>query len=186
MLLHINCCVRKDSRTLRLAKELISSIADPNVVQLDLEKEGLKPLDGATLAKRDRLIGENDFSDPMFRYAKQFMDADTIVVSAPFWDYSFPSMLKVYIEHVFCVGLISVYDQQGVPHGQCKANVLYYVSTSGGPFMPQFGFDWISAVAKNSFGIKETKLVHAEMLDIVGHDADAIMEKAIKEVKKCR
>ena len=181
MILYVNCCARENSRTDILAREVIKRIGD-EVVELNLYKENLKSLDGKAVAKRDSLAAAGNFSDPMFDYAKQFMSADTIVIGAPFWDYSFPSLLKTYIENVFCVGLISVYDETGVPHGKCKARKLYYVSTAGGPFIPEYSYEWIKAVVTRSFGIPETQLIYAENLDIVGHNPDEIMEKAIASI----
>ena len=181
MILYVNCCARENSRTDILAREVIRRIGD-EVVELNLYKENLKSLDGKAVAKRDSLAAAGNFSDPMFDYAKQFMSADTIVIGAPFWDYSFPSLLKTYIENVFCVGLISVYDENGVPHGKCKARKLYYVSTAGGPFIPDYSYEWIRAVVTRSFGIPETKLIYAENLDIVGYNPDEIMEKAIASI----
>ena len=187
MTLYINCCLREQSRTDRLSREVIRLIGD-DVQELDLYSEvrsgKLKSLDKETLAKRDRLSAQGDFSDSMFDYARQFMAADHIVVGAPFWDYSFPSVLKTYIENVFCVGLISIYDRNGVPHGQCRSDRLYYVSTSGGPFLPQFGYEWLRAVVTRSFGIQDTELVYAENLDIVGNDADEIMDRTIAALRK--
>ena len=181
MILYVNCCAREQSRTDILAREVIKRIGD-EVVELNLYKENLKSLDAKAVAKRDSLAAAGNFSDPMFDYAKQFMSADTIVIGAQFWDYSFPSLLKTYIENVFCVGLISVYDQFGVPHGKCRADKLYYVSTAGGQFLPEYGYEWIRAVVTRSFGIRETGLIYAEMLDIEGNDADAIMRKAIDSI----
>lgn len=181
MILYVNCCARENSRTDILAREVIKKIGD-DVVELNLYKENLKSLDGKAVAKRDSLAAAGDFSDPMFDYAKQFMSADTIVIGAPFWDYSFPSLLKTYIENVFCVGLISVYDENGVPHGTCRAKKLYYISTAGGPFIPEYSYEWIKAVVTRSFGIPETQLIYAENLDLVGYNPDEIMEKAIASI----
>ena len=181
MILYVNCCARENSRTDILAREVIKRTGD-EVVELNLYKENLKSLDGKAVAKRDSLAAAGNFSDPMFDYAKQFMSADTIVIGAPFWDYSFPSLLKTYIENVFCVGLISVYDENGVPHGTCKAKKLYYVSTAGGPFIPEYSYEWIKAVVTRSFGIPETQLIYAENLDLVGYNPDEIMEKAIASI----
>ena len=181
MILYVNCCAREQSRTDILAREVIKRIGD-EVVELNLYKENLKSLDAKAVAKRDSLAAAGNFSDPMFDYAKQFMSADTIVIGAPFWDYSFPSLLKTYIENVFCVGLISVYDDNGVPHGTCKAKKLYYVSTAGGPFIPEYSYEWIKAVVTRSFGIPETQLIYAENLDLVGYNPDEIMEKAIASI----
>lgn len=182
MILYVNCCARENSRTDILAREVIRRIGDGEVEEINLYEKNLKPMDRQSVAKRDMLSLKGDFSDPMFDYARQFMSADTIVIAAPFWDYSFPSVLKTYIENVFCVGLISVYDETGVPHGKCKARKLYYVSTAGGPFIRDYSYEWIRAVVIRSFGIPETKLIYAENLDLVGNNPDEIMEKAIASI----
>ncbi|MBO7402994.1 MAG: NAD(P)H-dependent oxidoreductase [Lachnospiraceae bacterium] len=182
MILYVNCCARENSRTDILAREVVRRIGDSEVEEINLYEKNLKPMDRQSVARRDRLSAEGDFSDPMFDFARQFMKADTVVIGAPFWDYSFPSVLKIYIENIFCVGLISVYDEKGNPHGMCRAKKLYYVSTAGGQFLPEYGYEWIKAVVTRSFGIPETKLIYAENLDIVGNNPDAIMEKAIASI----
>ena len=183
MILYVNCCARENSRTDALAREVIRRIGDKEVEEINLYEKNLKPMDRQSVAKRDKLAAEADFSDPMFDFAKQFMKADAVVIGAPFWDYSFPSVLKIYIENIFCVGLISVYDEEGNPHGTCRAKKLYYVSTAGGQFLPEYGYEWIDAVVTRSFGIPETKLIYAENLDMVGNDADEILGKTISSLE---
>ena len=101
------------------------------------------------------------------------------MISAPFWDLSFPSELKIYLENIYVTGLVSKYSEDGIPVGLCKAKQLYFVTTAGGALVTQFGFDYIRALAENYFGIPEVKLLKAEMLDIVGNDAEAILKDAI-------
>ena len=51
-------------------------------------------------------------------------------MAAPFWDLSFPAMLRIYIEHISANGLTYHYDADGC-HGDCRAARLVYL-TSGG------------------------------------------------------
>ncbi len=102
-LLFINACVRGDrSRTLRLCKKYISTFlayhTDYEWTELDLNEMTLIPQNRSELDKRDAFIEAGDFSDPMFDLARQFMDADHIVIGAPYWDLEFPSLLKIYFE----------------------------------------------------------------------------------------
>ena len=94
MTLYINCCVREESRTDRLAQAVLQKLGG-DFTELKLYEENLKPLDRETLNKRTALIKQGDYSDPMFDHAKQFASADTIVIAAPYWDLSFPSTLKI-------------------------------------------------------------------------------------------
>lgn len=178
MILYINCCIRDNSRTDRLARAALRTLGG-KYHELYLPDENLQPLSRETLDKRSRLIENKDYSDPMFVYAKQFASADTIVISAPYWDLSFPSLLKLYIENIYVNGIVSEYDENGMPRGLCRAKKLIYVATAGGPYVPDFSYDYISALAKDFFGIGETQLIKAEMLDIEGMDAEAILAEAI-------
>lgn len=42
---------------------------------------------------------------------------------------------------------------------------------------------YIESIAKNFFGIPETQLIKAEMLDVEGYNAEEILKKAIMQVK---
>ena len=180
MNLYINCCVRDESRTDRLARAVIRKIGG-EFSELDLYEENLRPLDKETLARRTELAAAGDFSDSMFGYAKQFAAAENIVIAAPYWDSSFPSPLKVYFENIYVIGLVSDYDASGMPKGLCSAGKLYYVTTAGGPYEALYSYGYVENLAKNFFGIKETELVKAEMLDVVGFDAEEILSREIKK-----
>ena len=183
MTLYINCCVREESRTDRLARAVLHKLGG-DCTELNLYKENLKPLDRDTLNKRTALIEQGNYSDPMFDYAKQFANADTIVIAAPYWDLSFPATLKTYIENIYVTGIVSAYDESGMPVGLCKAKELYYVTTAGGPYDPTYSYGYIESLAKSFFGIPETHLVKAEMLDVEGYDAEKIMNREINRILK--
>ena len=180
MTLYINCCVREESRTERLAKAVLQMLGG-DFTELKLYEETLKPLDMESLNKRTVLIEQGDYSDPMFDYAKQFASAGTIVIAAPYWDLSFPATLKTYIENIYVTGIVSEYDENGMPRDLCKAQELYYVTTAGGPYDPTYSYGYIESLAKNFFGIPTTHLVKAEMLDIVGNDAEEILRRKIEK-----
>ena len=181
MTLYINCCVREESRTERLAQAVLQKLGG-DFTELNLYNENLKPLDGEMLNKRTALIEQGDYSDPMFDYAKQFASADTIVIAAPYWDLSFPASLKTNIENIYVTGIVSAYNESGLPVGLCKATELYYVTTAGGPYDPTYSYGYIESLAKNFFGIPETHLVKAEMLDIIGNNAEEILNQEVSRI----
>ncbi len=184
MILYINSCVRHNSRTNKIAKALIDLIGkNDEIKEVKLSEENLLPLNEERLEYRTRLIEENNFDNRIFDYAKEFAKADTIVISAPFWDLSFPAILKTYFENIYVTGLVSVYDEKGQPKGLCKADKLYYVVTSGGPYVPDYSFDYVKSLAEDYLGIKETKLIKAEMLDVIGYDSKGIVEDTILNLK---
>lgn len=178
-ILFINACVRDGSRTYKLAQHVLKKMKG-NVTELILEKENIEALDNSRLSKRDNLIENQVYSDPMFKYAKQFADYDMIVIAAPYWDLSFPALLKLYIETICVVGITFKYVD-GIPQGLCKAQKLIYVSTAGGQIgNMNYGFDYIKALSQNLFGIHEVSFVKAEGLDIFGNDAHEILTSAMK------
>ena len=178
MRLLIHACVREDSRTARLADALLEKLGGADAV-CDLTRERPEALTRETLEKRTALIEAGDFGDPMFRFARQFAAADEIVLAAPYWDLGFPAVLKAYLEQIYVTGLTSRYDERGVPVGLCRAKKLWYVTTAGGPFLPDFSYDYVRTLATVCFGIPETELVYAEGLDVWGSDPEAILRTAI-------
>ena len=163
--LYINACARGASRTDKLARTVLSDIGREYVERKLYDME-LSPLTEERLLKRTELIEKRLFSDDMFELAREFADADIIVIAAPFWDLSFPAILKLYIENIYITGIVSEYTENGMPHGLCKAEKLYYVTTAGGPYNQDFSYGYIKSLAMDFFGIKDTELVMQEMLDV--------------------
>ena len=180
MVLYINACVRAGSRTKIIADGLITKLSGP-VTELRLENIDFPKVDEAFLLKRDRLIAEHKFNDPMFDLAGQFAEADTIVIAAPFWDLSFPAAVKQYIELINVVGITFEYTNEGIPRGLCAAKRLYYVTTAGGDFFPEdYGYGYVKALAQNFYGIQDVRLIKATGLDILGADVDRIIKDTMR------
>ena len=180
----INACARAESRTLPLAKKAAAKIsADYSIVNL-FEKK-LKPVDKETLAKRDSFIDANDFSDDMFLLAKQFKEAEDIVIAAPYWDLSFPSVLKCYLEAICVNGLTFKYGENGIPVSLCNAKRLIYVTTAGGYIgEANFGYDYIKALFAGLFGVSNSVCIKAEGLDIYGNDTEEILNNVVIDLQK--
>lgn len=183
-ILFVNSCVRPQSRTRKLAHFVLSRL-DGKVTEVDLSTDPVPFLDRDGLALRDRLLTDRDFSAPMLRHAVQFSQADTIVIAAPYWDLMFPALLKAYLEAVTVSGLTFRYTEDGRPATLCRAKRLIYVTTAGGPIGQfDFGFQYVSALAHGFFEIPEVSCIHAEGLDIVGADVNAILAQAEQEAIK--
>ena len=179
--LFINACVRENSRTLELAKHVLGKIGG-GFDEVNLYQADISPLDAEGLMKREVAASVKDFSDSRFDLARQFATAKTIVIAAPYWDLMFPSVLKVYFEVITVNGLTFVYSEKGIPTGLCNADRLIYVTTSGGPIIKNFGFDYVSALARTFYGINDVKCISAEGLDIRGVDVDSILQSTKKTI----
>ncbi|MGX8701009.1 NAD(P)H-dependent oxidoreductase [Caproiciproducens sp.] len=185
-LLFVNACVnRETSRTNRLSKELIKLLQEKEeyaVTELVLEEENIQPLNSKTLGKRLALSQNGDFSDGMFRYSRQIAAADCIVIAAPYWEFTFPAMLKNYMESSSMPGITYQYDESGSSVGLCGADNLYYVTTCGGYVgNANLGYETVKALA-GLFGIKNSYCIMAEGLDAKPTEVESIMEAAIHEL----
>ena len=182
MILFINACVRRESRTRRLAEAVIGRWGEA-VTEVRLQDIPFPVADEAFLKARDRLIDRQEFGDPMFDLARQFAAADRIVIASPFWDLSFPAALKQYFEQINVVGITFRYTPEGVPQGLCRAESLCYVTTAGGPiFDDAFGFGYVRALAQGYYGIQDVRYLKAEGLDVVGADVEGIIRGAMETI----
>lgn len=182
MVLFVNACVREASRTLDLAKAVLSKEAG-EIQEICLYPDGPEGLTCETLLERDALLRKKEYMHPAFRWARQFAEADVIVIAAPYWDLMFPAKLRAYLEQITVSGITFQYNADGIPQGLCKAQRLVYVTTAGGPIVHNFGFSYVEALASCFFGITDVRLVKAEGLDIWGADVNGIMEAAKSEIQ---
>ena len=181
-ILYINACVRKDSRTNELAQYALSKLKG-EVKEINLNSEKIAPLYQDRLSLRDDLIKNKNFDHPIFKYAKQFASSDIILISAPYWDLSFPAVLKTYIENINVNNITFSYSDKGYPVSLCKAKKLIYITTAGGPIISdEFGFSYIKSLAVNFYGIKDIAYIKAEGLDIYGANIQEILENTKKDI----
>lgn len=179
--LFVNACMRGEkSRTLELCRDYLNKLQEAypqaEVEEVDLTTLDIQVQDGAFIERRDALLRTGDFSDEMFDLAKQLIAADHVVIGAPYWDLSFPAKLKMYLERCSVDKLTFIYDDQGVPHGQCRAKALTYITTAGGYIGDMnFGFDYVKGLCSMLFGIKEFHFAAADGIDIIGVDVAARM-----------
>lgn len=183
-MLLINACARPQSRTLALAKEALQKVAG-TYETVNIYEENVKPLGYEDLLMREEAIKNADFSGEMFRFAAQFGKADELMIATPYWDLSFPSALKCYLEAICVNGLTFRYTEAGIPEGLCRAKRLIYVTTAGG-YIPEhnFGYDYVKQLCTDFFGIGNTVYIKAEGLDIWGADIDGIMNAAKADIEK--
>lgn len=181
--LFINACVRRDSRTKRLAEAYLERYESSQIKEVKLDLEDIRPLDERALNHRDSLKELGDFSDPFFRYARDFKAADIVVIAAPYWDLSFPSSLKVYVENICCSGLTFQYVD-GEYISLCRVRRVVYLATAGSGIIGNLGFEYIKTLFSAFFGVKDYSFVSAEGLDAEAADIEALMEDALSRVKK--
>lgn len=178
----IDACARLNSRTRKLCQSYLNTLkGEIKIVKLyDLN---IKPLTEKDLIYRDNLINKNDYSDAIFDLAKEFASYDEIIIASPYWDLSFPSILKVYFENISISGLTFKYDKDTVK-GLAKAKKIIYISTSGGKiYGANLGFEYVKAIG-NFFGIKEAINFTVEKLDIDPSKEKEILDLSMKKISE--
>ncbi len=188
-LLFVDCCISQRgeaSRTKTLCNAYLEAYAKAHpqttITYLDLQALDLQPLDVPYLDKRSGFHAADTWDDPLYDLAHQFKNADAIVVGAPFWDLTFPALLRIYIEHISAVGLTYYYDATGC-HGTCKAKSLVYLTTGGDfPTEPSLGIAHWQALC-NVFGIAQFDSVFAGGLDIDPTKAPGLVAQACEKAK---
>ena len=125
----IDACVRQsESRTRRIAEPVISALAERyEIVRYNLpELEGIVPLDPRLFEER----GRGSIPSWAVRAARDIAAADRIVIAAPFWDMSFPAVLKCFFEQTSLFD-ITFTDNGSTCVGLCKAPKVLYITTRG-------------------------------------------------------
>lgn len=179
--LFVDCCIRgNESRTRRLADSFLAAL-DPayHVTRLNLMEENLSYFKGDYFDERQRLLESGDRSHPRFRYAHQFAEADLIVIAAPFWDLSFPALLKVYIEQVSVDGITFGSTEKGL-QGLCRASDMVFLTTRGGFYTDddmEMGSRYLDAL-HTFFGVGRYHCIAADGMDVAGFDAEGSLREA--------
>lgn len=193
-LLFINACVRgQKSRTLQLARRFLGAWqhAHPEAVitERDLCRDRLSPQYPEVLEERDALWSAGKLDDPLFQPARQFAAAGRIVIAAPFWDLSFPAILKIYLERISVTNITFGYDNLGRSVGLCKADKLLLITTRGGDFsIPEIS--WMEMGARQlealcaMYGIPSFQCLTAQGLDDIRNDKEAILAQAMDQAEK--
>ncbi len=125
----IDACIRQaESRTWRIAEPVVDALKkryETTVYHLP-EMEYIVPLNPGTFKER----GNGETPQWAVDCAKTIAEADRIVIAAPFWDMSFPAVLKAFFEQT------SLYDITFADNGKkcvglCKCEKVLYITTRG-------------------------------------------------------
>lgn len=185
--LFVNACPRgEDSRTLRLAHVFLEALCGncPSLTMTEhnLTRMNLRSVDKATLMMKEALCDRRAWEDPYLAPAVAFQRADVVVIAAPYWDLSFPSILKVWVENVYVRNLTFRYENNK-PIGLCRGRESVYIATAGSPIGDNdWGARYMRAVL-TTLGIPRFTSLCAEALDLEGSDCEAIMERAMAEAR---
>ncbi|RSK53985.1 FMN-dependent NADH-azoreductase [Bacillus canaveralius] len=111
---------------------------EDEVEKLDLYKEEIPFLDvdvfsaWGKFASHDELTEvEREKAQHMDQLTNQFLEADKVIFSAPFWNLSFPPMMKAYIDTICIAGKTFQYTEKG-PVGLVPDKPVLLIEARGG------------------------------------------------------
>ena len=188
--LFIDCCMKngEESRTKVLCNRFFEALKeehpDYEVETLVLKEEkDLKPYYFDNVNYRYAAVEKGDRTDPIFKWVNQFLEADKVVIGAPYWDMGFPSLLKIYIENIFVGGLTFKGSEKGLV-GLAKAKEVLYIQTAGGAVAEDDAATAYLRTVFTTLGAEKLERIGADKIDVVGVDFDGIMAEAVERLQK--
>ncbi len=163
-LFYIDSCLRYGSNTKKIADALIDRLSERYEVEtVKLSDYDFPVVKNGILNDRNNGIVPEEYVN----IARKIAAADRLVISAPFWDMSFPSALKVFLENMSLFNVTFASNEKEC-YGLCKAEKVLYITTRGmnintGDDMEQ-ATPYIKAIGK-LWGLGELNVVSAQNMD---------------------
>ena len=182
-ILHLDSsAVGSASATRAITAAIVDSIKQPGdqVSYRDLDAQPIEHLTGAILSGGDpqgARVGED--------LIKQFMEADTLVIGAPMYNFSIPSTLKAWIDRIAVAGKTFRYTENG-PVGLAGNKRVILVSARGGIYGDSNPSDFQEAYLRQVFsflGVKDLHIVRAEGIAYGPDQRQSAIEGALKSIQ---
>ena len=181
----IDSCMRAESRTKLILDAAVAELSKRYEVEIiDVNSVDLAPLNKVTYVEQR----ENGNVPPLaVEIARKVATCDRLVVAAPFWDMSFPAILKSFFENISLFD-ITFTDDGTTCRGLCKCEKVLFITTrgmdirtgdpldQGSPYLSALSFLW---------GLGEVITVAATNMDYLSPEELALrIEAAKKEAVK--
>src|SRR5437870_2497126 len=195
-LLHVDSSILGEasaSRELSAAIVTALSRAMPSleVVRRDLDADPIPHLDSRLLAA----VRPDIAADPAARATdekgaaalEEFLGADIVVIGAPMYNFTIPSQLKAWIDHIIIAGKTFRYSETGA-QGLAGGKKVIIASSRGGlyaPGTPQAANDFQERYLRTVLGfigIEDIDIVRAEGLGFGPEQREAAMRAALASV----
>ena len=176
-LIFIDATMREGSRTRQIARPIVSELGKKYEIEtICLNGADFPAVDSRILHDRDSGRVPEEYAE----MARRIAAADRIVIAAPFWDMSFPSILKVFIENMSLFHITFDSDDTHC-YGLCKCEKVLYITTRGmnirtgdpleqaTPYLKALSYLW---------GLGELHVISAENMDYSSPD---VIEQKINE-----
>lgn len=121
------------------------------------------------------------------RILDEFLSADILVIGAPMYNFSIPSTLKSWLDHVLKAGTTFRYTTEG-PIGLMRGKQVYIASARGGVYSngPAMAMDQQESLLRSAFGlmgIDDVQIIRAEGLAMGPKDREQALKAASDAIR---
>ena len=186
-LLHIDSSLFQDGSVSRqLSARIVAQLLrgrDAEVTYRDVGSEPPPHLNAASFTDHGEQSEANWLSR---RILEEFLAADTVVIGAPMYNFSIPSCLKSWLDHVLKAGATFRYTENG-PVGLAGDKHVIVASTRGGIYStgPGMAMDQQESLLRSAFGlmgIEHVQFVRAEGLALGDAQREQAMQQAARAI----
>ncbi|RAP76148.1 FMN-dependent NADH-azoreductase [Paenibacillus montanisoli] len=190
------------SYSLAVGKAFIDSYRESHpqdeIVHLDLYNIPIPHIDADVFSGWGKLRSGGDFSQlsaeeqqkvtRLGELVDQFVEADKYVFATPMWNFSYPPIMKAYIDAICVAGKTFKYTAQG-PVGLLPNKSAIHIQARGGVYSEgpaaemECGHRHLTAIM-SFFGITDFKGIFVEGMNAMPDQAESIKAKAIEEAQK--
>jgi FMN-dependent NADH-azoreductase len=177
--------------TAAIVEKLLSKHSGAQMVQRDLAAQPLPHLSPAHLnafmAKAPEYTEDDKRAVQVSEaVSSELIAADVVVIGAPMWNFSVPSVLKSWIDHVARAGKTFRYTEKGA-EGLLQGKKVYIAIASGNIYSsgPAKSLDFVEPYLRavlGFMGLKDVDVVRAEGMGIPGVK-DTALAKAVASIR---
>ncbi|HTE35057.1 MAG TPA: FMN-dependent NADH-azoreductase [Reyranella sp.] len=182
------------SQSLGLARDFLQRYPHRSLVERALTSQTMPHLDGETFVAMGTDAGQHSgrqkeavaLSDELIA---ELEAADTIVLAVPMYNFSIPSTLKAWIDHVARRGRTFRYTEKG-PEGLLRNKKVFALVSRGGVYSkgsPAAHFDFQEPYLRTVLGflgLTDVTFVHFEGVGMGPEAAAANRRKALADVER--
>jgi FMN-dependent NADH-azoreductase len=190
------------SFSMAVGKAFIDAYREANpmdeITHLDLYQLYIPHIDADVFSGWGKLKSGNEFDqlsaeektkvNRLNELVEQFISADKYVFATPMWNFSFPPLLKAYIDSLCVAGKTFKYTDKG-PVGLLDNKKAVHIQASGGIYSQgpaaelEMGYRYLAIIMK-FFGIPSFEGIFVEGMAMTPDGAPAIKEKAIQRARE--
>lgn len=165
--------------TAAVVAQLKQQHTDAEVTYLDLDQNPVGHLSGtALMSPTAEQIALSD------RLIEQYLNADVLVLGVPMYNFTVPSTLKAWFDHVLVARRTFRYTAEGV-EGLAGDKKVYLVSSRGGVYGDEHALDFQEGFVRTALGftgVTDIEVIRAEGVNLSPESKQQAISQAALQV----